>query len=269
MCQSFDFHCSYYVVFPSGLQNDWFALFCWQESSSCIMALSAMIQAFQWPCPLMHYKWAHSHLPRDMWSTWDTAERCFLSSSKEQPISRGLASRKPRDAAVQTTRPKNYCRHQRRSSTLQLKPQTRILKLVHVSYFDWGMKNNRSSEVLYVITCLKYPWVWKQKSLHEIFIAFLTSERCHMIGCHASLLRFWVAHTVTSLIWLLEPYQSLDSGILSPGIKQKGKSCPFHLLQSYSDNTFDVWSKNSQLKHCCTLKLLVVQPQLRIHLMFW
>lgn len=238
----------------------------WMEMLWCS---SIRRQAFQWPCPLMHYKWAHSHLPRDMWSTWDTAERCFLSSSKEQPISRGLASRKPRDAAVQTTRPKNYCRHQRRSSTLQLKPQTRILKLVHVSYFDWGMKNNRSSEVLYVITCLKYPWVWKQKSLHEIFIVFLTSERCHMIGCHASFLRFWVAHTVTSLIWLLEPYQSLDSGILSPGIKQKGKSCPFHLLQSYSDNTFDVWSKNSQLKHCCTLKLLVVQPQLRIHLMFW
>lgn len=71
----------------------------WMEMLWCS---SIRRQAFQWPCPLMHYKWAHSHLPRDMWSTWDTAERCFLSSSKEQPISRGLASRKPRDAAVQT-----------------------------------------------------------------------------------------------------------------------------------------------------------------------
>lgn len=54
------------------------------------------------------------------------------------------------------------------------------------------------------------------------------------------LIRVSSVFRVASLIWLPEPYQSLDSGILSPGIKQKGKSRPFHLLQSYSDNTFDV-----------------------------
>lgn len=63
--------------------------------------------AFLLSCPLMHYKWAHQHLQRDTWGSWDTTDQCFLSSSKEQWTPRDLAGRKPCDTAIQNHQTKD------------------------------------------------------------------------------------------------------------------------------------------------------------------
>lgn len=195
----------------------------------------------------MHYWRAHYHLQNETWGMWDTTHQRFLCSSKEQP--RDLASRKPCDAAGQTSRPKELLRsssEQPVNQTLQMyfeAPENYLL-------ISFNCPKGVQVAVCTMISSVITKW-WDENDrecvkLAQCLLCQSSTEWCRVFS--------EFRHCIRALI----------SGNFAV---QEGKSCLFHLRQS--GKAFDVGAKNTRMKHCYTLKLLVVQPHLRIHFMSW